>query len=466
MLAGEPRSPNAPEREPHRAALVLSGGGARGAYEAGVLSYLFENVYPELPPGFEFDLVSGTSVGAIHAAYVAATTHMPGVSRAERVVETWRRMELKSVLRLSPGDLVGIPLRALGLARLRRSVGRSARRWRLGAGAAGVADAARTPSGEARGALDEAAPDEASAPSEVVGGLVDLAPLERMVAAQIPWKSLVRNMEAGRPGALCVSCTEVRSGRITLFMEGALADAKPWSHDPNAQGIHTRIGADHVRASAAIPFLFPAVRIGERYYVDGGLRMNTPLSPALRLRGDRVLVIALKHDPGTTAGLPAYPEDVLTQPAFLLGKVLNALTLDQLEYELHRVELVNSWIERGTEVYGDEFLGHINTAVRNKRGVGYRRVALATIRPSEDVGALAWSCYESAGSRQLGIVPALLTRAALRGVPRHEADLLSYLFFDRSFTSKLVELGREDARAQHDEVLALLLGGRDAPTPG
>lgn len=458
--ARDARSPGAAERAPHRAALVLSGGGARGAYEAGVLSYLFEEIYPRLPSGFEFDVVSGTSVGAIHAAYVAATAHMRGGERAERVLETWRRMELKSVLRLSPGDLVGIPLRALGLSRLRRRVGRSARRLRRGPGDTEAA----APGSQTESANGDEG-DEERAPSDVVGGLVDLAPLERMVAAQIPWPSLARNIDAGRPGALCVSCTEVRSGRITLFMEGALADAKPWSHDPNAQAIHTRIGADHVRASAAIPFFFPAVRIGERYYVDGGLRMNTPLSPALRLRSDRVLVIALKHDPGTTGALPAYPEEVITQPAFLLGKVLSALTLDQLEYELHRIGLVNSWIERGTEVYGQDFLERINTAVRSERGVGYRRVALATIRPSQDVGALAWSCYESTGRRQLGVLPGLLARAALRGVPRHEADLLSYLYFDRCFTTKLVEMGREDARAHHDEVLALLLGERDAPAP-
>jgi NTE family protein len=449
--ARHPEGHEAARSPAHRAALVLSGGGARGAYEAGVLSYLFEEIYPELPQGFEFDVISGTSVGAINAAYVAATADLSGAVRTERLLETWRGMELSQVLRLSPMDLVGIPLPSLGPTHRRRRVGGAGRR-RL----AGGADA---PAGE--DAASDAPAEEGA--NEVVGGLVDLAPLERMVTARIPWKELGRNLDAGRPGALCISCTEVRSGRITLFMQGALADPGPWSHDPNAQAVRTRIGAGHVRASAAIPFLFPAVRIGQRYYVDGGLRMNTPLSPALRLGADRVLVVALKHDPESTAGLPAYPEEVITQPAFLMGKVLNALTLDQLEYELQRVELVNSWIERGTDVYGGEFLDSINTAVRGKRGVGYRRVALATIRPSEDVGALAWSCYESSGRRQLGVLPALLTRAALRGVPRNEADLLSYLYFDRCFTTRLVDMGREDARAQHDAILDLLVGHRDAP---
>jgi NTE family protein len=408
---------------------VLSGGGARGAYEAGVLSVLFEEIYPELPPGFEFDVVSGTSVGAIHAAYVAASAHLQregGEQRARRILDTWTLMELGHVLELSASDWVGIPLRALGLRRLSRRVGRAA--------------------GAVTGGGD------------VVGGLVDLSPLERLVAQRIPWSDLRGNLEGGGPGALCVSCTEVRSGRVTVFMDGRGADPRPWEFDPNAHAVRTEITSDHVRASAAIPFLFPAVRLDDRYYVDGGLRMNTPLSPALRLRADRVLVVALKHAPGVAAGLPAYPEDVVTQPAFLIGKVLNALMLDQLEYELHRVELVNAWIAEGQSAFGPGFLERINAAVRAERGVGYRRVELATIRPSEDVGALAARCYRESGMSQLGVLPALLTRAALRGVPEGEADLLSYIYFDRCFTGRLVELGRADARAQRDEILRLLTG--------
>jgi NTE family protein len=409
-----------------RAALVLSGGGARGAYEAGVLSVLFEEIYPDLPPGFEFDIVSGTSVGAIHAAYVAASAHLEGMARSRPIVDTWRGMVLDHVLQLSAGDLLGIPLRALGLSWLQRRARRPDR---------------------GKGKRDD-----------VVGGLVDVSPLEGLVAARIPWARLRDNLEGGRPGALCVSCTEVRTGRVTVFMDGRLAIAAPWEFDPNAQAICTEITPLHVRASAAIPFLFPAVRVGERYYVDGGLRMNTPLSPALRLRSDRVLVVALKHRPGSSQGLPAYPEEVITQPAFLMGKVLNALMLDQLDYEVHRVELVNAWIRQGTEVYGEDFLERMNAAVRATRGVGYRRVELRTIRPSQDIGMIASRCYKRSGAQQLGRLPALLARLALHGVPEDESDLLSYLYFDRCFTTDLVELGREDARSQRDEIVGMLTG--------
>jgi len=403
---------------------VLAGGGARGAYEAGVLSYLFEHVYPRVSDRFEFDLLSGTSVGAIHAAYVAASAHMEPASRSRRLVDTWRVMRVQDVIRLSVRDLAGAPLRALGLTRLAR----------------------------------RARPEEGGgAGPEIIGGLVDISPLERLVLERIPWSRLRDNLAKARPGGLCISCTEIRSGRVAIFMDGQLANPKPWSFDPNAHAIPTAIVAEHVRASAAIPFLFPAVRIGERYYVDGGLRMNTPLSPALRLGADRVIVVALKHARPAQEDAPAYSEDVITQPAFLLGKVLDALMLDQMEYELQRVRLVNALIERGEEAFGEGFLGKINVAVREQRGADYRHVATAVVRPSEDVGRMAADCYRRQGGRRsMGVLPSLLTWAALRGTPPEEADLLSYVFFDGCFTSRLIELGREDARGAESEILALL----------
>jgi NTE family protein len=405
----------APRRR--RVGLVLSGGGARGAYEAGVLAHLFEEVYPRLPPGFEFDVLSGTSVGAIHAAYVAASAHLDPAQRSARLAATWREMRVSDVLQLSVGDLFGVPLRALGVMRM-------ARRLRAGA--------------------------------DVIGGLVDITPLERIVQRRIPWEHLSANLDRSSPGALCISCTQVRTGRVNVFMQGKLADPRPWSFDPNADAEITELTPRHVRASAAIPFFFPAVRIGERYYLDGGLRMNTPLSPALRLGCERLLVIGLKYEPPAGAEPPAYPEEVIAQPAFLLGKVLNALMLDRLEYDLQRVGLVNALLDHGEKTYGADFLEKINVAVRAQRGADYRRVAAVTVRPSQDVGAVAARCYAHQGARTMGLLPSLLTGLAQRGVPAGEADLLSYLLFDRCFTRHLLDLGREDARARTDAILELL----------
>ena len=396
-----------------RTALVLSGGGARGAYEAGVLAHLFESVLPRLGTQNAFDIASGTSVGAVHAAFTSATSHLPGAERARLIVDTWLSMEITSVFRLRARDLLGIPLRMLGYSKRRR-------------GADGT-----------------------------VGGLVDLTPLEALVERSVPWDALHENLRGPREQALCISCTEVGTGRITVFMEGPLTDTAPWRYDPNAFAIEEELSARHVRASAAIPFLFPAVRIGDRHYVDGGLRMSTPLSPALRLRAERILVVALKHRPEEPH--EPFPDEVITQPAFLLGKVLDALTLDQLEYELQRIGVINRLLEHGTSVYGDDFIERINVAVREQRGVGFRVVRTLAIRPSEDIGRLAAHCHrETGGARTLGWLGELVARAASRGVPHDEADLLSYLYFDRRFTQQLVEMGREDARRREDDLLALL----------
>ncbi len=390
-----------------------------------MLGYLFDEIYPRLPRGFELDVVSGTSVGAVHASYVATTAGQTGASRAARLNETWSEMELADMLQLSTRDLLGLPLRALGVTRLRRDAGGSGRH-------------------------------------RLVGGLADFSALERIVAERIAWSALPANLARGRPGALCVSCTEVRSGRATVFMDGPLADPTPWSYDPGSQAVRVELAAAHVRASAAIPFLFPAVQVGDRFYVDGGMRMNTPLAPALRLGAERVLVIALKRVPGSSAGLPAYAEDVITQPAFLLGKVLDALTLDPLEYELARIDIVNSWIAHGRRTYGGDFLERINVAVESERGVGYRPVAHLALRPSQELGRVAADCYQANRGRSLGRLASLITRFALHGAPEGEADLLSYLYFDRSFTRRLLEMGRADAAAAHDRILALLTD----PTPG
>ena len=403
-----------------RTAIVLSGGGARGAYEAGVLSYLFEKIYPQLPDGFEFDIVSGTSVGAIHAGYLAASAHLDPEARSRALVDTWSGMALNDVLRLSTGDWFGIPLRALGIGSL------------------------------LRGKRNGGEPD-------VIGGLVDITPLERLVEERIPWHSLRGNLEAGRPRTLCVACTDIHTGLVTVFADGGEVDTSPWDTDPYAQAILTRITAHHVRASAAIPFLFPAVRIGDSYYLDGGLRVNTPLSPALRLGAEKALVIGLKCAPSMEKA-SAQAEQAITQPAFVLGKMLNVLILDQLEHELRRVDTINTLLGAAAETAGTACREAITDAIRSKRGVEYRPVETLVVRPSQDIGAIAADAHHhrSSASRSRGLLPRLLARSALRGVPREEADLFSYLFFDASYTEPLMELGRHDAQSREAEIIELL----------
>jgi NTE family protein len=403
-----------------RSAIVLSGGGARGAYEAGVVAYVLESVYPEIGDRFEFDIVSGTSVGGIHAGYLAATADASPRSRARGLREIWTKMALENVLRVSARDLVGVPLRALGVDQLIRGA-----------------------SGEAK---------------DLLGGLVDITPLEHLVDRSIPWKKLRDNLDGRRLGALSISCTEIASGNVTVFLDGSLADTFAWERDPYTVAVKTHIDSSHVRASAAIPFLFPAVRIDDEWYFDGGLRVNTPLSPALRLGADRLLVVALRNPPDIGAPAIATAEQAISQPAFLLGKVLNILMVDQLEHELRRLEMLNTLIDGASDAFGSTCLERINAATRAKRGVEYRKVDTVVVRPSADISALASDAYRNRRDTSLsrGVLAFLLARTALLGVPDKEADLLSYIYFDASYTTPLFDLGHDDAHRLHREIVEML----------
>ena len=411
---------HAEEGRRQRVALVLSGGGARGAYEAGVLSHLFEHVYPKLGPDFEFDIISGTSVGAIHAAYVAASSGLPPAERARRLIQTWEQMRFDTVLRLSWRDILGIPLRAMGLSTLR----------------------AKNGPGDKPGSF---------------GGIVDVTPLEALVRERVPWERLPANLASGRPGVLCVAATEITTGSVQLFFDGPQVDTTPWEFDTHVNATNVTITEAHVRASAAIPFLFPAVRIGDCYMVDGGLRLNTPLSPALRMGADKVLVVGVRHDGDNSAAAPCRPE-ALTQPAFVLGKLLDVVLLDPIQAELRHVEVLNALLAGGREAFGDEFQAKIAPYVEAKRGIPYREVTTKVVQPSLDVGHLAAQCYQSrpTGRRDRSLIASLLERSATFGVPEQEADLLSYIYFDAAYTGELVELGREDARRQEDDILQAL----------
>lgn len=407
-----------------RVALVLAGGGARGAYEAGVLAFLIDELPKRLGFVPSFDIVSGASVGAIHAAYWVATLDEDAATRLGRLTRTWDSMSLERVYRLSIGDLLRIPTRLVSLPFLTR----------------GPAPGDRLPSR--------------------LPGLLDTSALEEMVLQEIPWRRLRGNLRASR-GVLCISCTEIASGRAVVFVEGRRVSLKPWEYDPYVVARASAIGPSHILASAAIPLLFPAVRIGRHFYCDGGLRLNTPLSPALRLGADRLLIVALRHppDPLREGTMPSPRETAYGNPAYLLGKVLNALLLDHVDYDLQRMRLMNALLAGGVQAFGPEFLPKINEIIRASRGTDYKLIHECVVRPSEDIGRLAGRAYQQR-SRSLSparVVADLVMRSAAHGVPEGEADLLSYVLFDASYTRQLFALGRADAAAQADEIARLFV---------
>jgi NTE family protein len=405
------------EIEPPRRAIVLSGGGARGAYEAGVLRFLLRDLAARLGHAPRLDVLCGTSVGALTACWLAATAD-EGPERAGRFEAVWQVMRSEDLLRLGTGGFPGLPALALGLLR---------------AALRGGAPALLAPG----------------------LGLLDRAPFERLVLRTIPWERIAKNREAGRFRALSVTATDVGSGRAVVFIESQDGAPCHWTPDPTIVARAVALEPAHALASAAIPLVFPTVSIGGRAYVDGALRLNTPLVPALRLGAERILVVALR--PALDAAFESEGSPPLD--AFdLLGRVLSALLLDHLEADLGRMRFVNDVLRRGERTFGADYLARLNETATREGAQPLRLVEETVIRPSEDPRAVAADALRRL--RAKGRLSALL-RLFDRSLERRAegAELFSYILFDAEYTATLCALGYEDARRREEDLAAFFADG-------
>ncbi|ACG73291.1 Patatin [Anaeromyxobacter sp. K] len=399
-----------------RTALVLSGGGARGAYEAGVVRYLREELAPELGRQPRFDVLSGTSIGAVNACVMASTADVPERQGAA-LAAAWRSLKLEQVFHWSALNLAALPgyvVRQLRATRMRHLS------WRLS---------------------DFVFPEA----------------LARLVHDRIDWARLHRNVRDGHVGALTVSATDLGTGRAVVFVE-SMRELPAWSRDPLVEARGCAIGPAHALASGAIPLLFRPVRIEDSWFVDGSVRQNTPLAPALRLGADRVLVIALRAEGREADRAPRlHPEEAPTTAA-QLGRLLNALLLDHADYDIDRLRHVNAMMDRAEQVFGPGFAEQLAALSARELAAPFRRVRELVIRPSRDIGRLA---HEHAIRRVRHLRPGtlaarLLRRAAadVEAAADGAADLASFLLFDGEFADELIALGHADARQSRDALLA------------
>ncbi len=391
-------------RGPRRTAFVLSGGGARGAYEVGVLSWLFQEL-PRLRGGRvpRIDVLCGTSVGAINACYFAAHANDPthGIGR---LVELWERLEITHVLGFGVRQALGLPRVVLG----------------------GGGEAA---------------------------GLFDVRPMADLLDREVGWRAITRNLRRGSLRALSISTTEVSTGRTVIFMQTAPQVALPTNAPPRTLIRADHIGTRHALASAAIPLLFPPVRIGGEYYCDGGLRLNTPIAPALRLGATHVFAVALSKE---VRGLST-PETghAIPRPlgaSALLGKVLNAFLLDHVVHDLDALARINQMMDDGTRAFGEDFVERLSAAARARGGETYRPVSSLAIKPTEDLGRIAADHVRRGKFRGGAAVAHQLLKLLYLGGDV-EADLASYVLFDGGYAKRLIDLGRADAAARRHEIL-------------
>ena len=394
-------------------ALVLSGGGARGAYEAGIVRYLREELPPSVRERVRFDILSGTSVGAITACVLAATMDTP--DRQGLILnDLWSSLSLEKVYKVQ-GENLWTLTRKMWRAATNEPV--RSEGWRL---------------------YDVFHPE----------------PLEEMVRTRPSWPRISKNLAGGLFSALSVTATEIASGNSVVFVQRAQGGVPPWSRDPYSEARETIIGPEHALASAAIPLLFRSVKIGDEFFCDGSLRQTTPLSPALRLGAQKVLLISLKYRP-PGGKRPPRKLDVYPSTPLLMGKVLNALMLDHTDYDLDRLRRFNNLLKAGRELFGDAFVPKINEVVQGTRGQPYRLVEDLVIRPSRDIATIAAAHARRAGAGEL-TQPSLPTKLLHRIAQSHlvtEADLASYLLFDGAYARDLINLAMEDAHREREALM-------------
>ena len=370
-------------------ALVLTGGGARAAYQVGVLRGLARHF-----PDVEFDIITGVSAGAINALFLAAH-HGPLREAGDRLSEVWGKLHLEDVVQIDPPSLA-----------------RNMLAWgaKLVSGGAPVAPR--------------------------VHGLVDTAPLRRLLERLLPENEggeiagLAENLERCQPEAVAVTTLDYTTGQTVTWAAGC--DIEMWER-PLRRGVRARLTIDHVLASASLPIVFPAVRLGAHWHGDGGIRLSAPLSPALHLGSDRILAISTHYaksfaeaDEPQSIGYPP--------PAQILGQLMDAIFLDAIDEDSSRLERANA------------FLRELPAQERH----GYRMVDFAVVRPSQDLGLLAAE-YEPELPRGFRF----LTRS-LGTRETSNADFLSLLMFVPEYLGSLIAMGESDAEARLEAIERLV----------
>ena len=367
-------------------AIILGGGGARAAYQVGALRAIAAILgrRGRIP----FPVLCGTSAGAINAAALAinADNFRRGVAR---LLRWWRRVSVAEVYR---ADFAALSRHSAQFL-------------------AGFLMGARPPPG--------------------VASLLDSSPMTHMLDRQFDFRRLATHIANGDLRALSINATSYSTGHAVSFFEGD-ASLVAW-HRTRRRGQPARLSRAHLLASTAIPFIFPAGRIDDDYFMDGSVRQLSPLSAPLNLSARRILVLAVGQFSGQraapAAGPAAYPS--FAQAA---GHALSTIFLDNLAADLERMTQVNRLVDlippprlRESDIH----VGHVEALV---------------LAPSKDLGALALQFADRLPNGVRGLLRAL---GSTQGTG---ANLTSYLLFDRDFCRALIDLGYTDTMARRAEV--------------
>lgn len=373
-----------PRRKMPNTALVLTGGGARAAYQVGVLlavaklsSNRRQNPFP---------ILCGTSAGAINAASIACLADNFGKATAV-LASFWRNMHAGQIYRADP----------LG-------IGLSGARWL---------------SALTLGWIVRSRPNS----------LLDNSPLRQVLSRHFDFSGIERSISNGSLHALSVSASGYESGDNINFFQGH-DSAKPWRRVQRI-GIRSRIGVDHLLASSAIPFIFPATKIHREFFGDGSMRQLAPISPAIHLGAERILIVGAgrKSTFQERRRIDSHPS--LAQIA---GHALSSIFLDSLAVDIERMQRIN------------KTLSSIPPDIRDTTDIPLRPIRSLIISPSEPLERIA-----AENARALPWAMRMVL-GGIGGMNRRNGTLTSYLLFEKPYTRALIDLGYADTIARTEEV--------------
>ncbi len=371
-----------------RTALILTGGGARAGYQVGVLKAIRE-LLPQ-PQRNPFPILCGTSAGALNAASLAVAAEDFGAG-VENLLQVWENFRAHQVYRADPA-----------------SMGVSGARW---------------VSTLAVGWLTRHSPRS----------FLDNAPLRRLLEDSLELGRIAQAIESRALHSVSITCSGYSSGQSVSFFQGR-AGLEPWRRSQRV-GAPTEISVDHLMASSAIPFIFPAVHLNREWFGDGSMRQVAPVSPAIHLGADRILVIGA----GRMADENARPSgEVYPSLAQIAGHALSSIFLDSRSVDLERMSRINNTVSL------------IPEAVRRETGMSLRPIEVLTIAPSQRLDHLA--------ARHARALP-WSVRVMLRGIGamnQNGGALTSYLLFEKPYTRALIDLGYADTLARREEVRRFL----------
>lgn len=382
--------------ENSKTALVLPGGGARGAFQVGVLRAIAEM----LPHRCEnpFPVISGTSAGAINSVVLASKARRFRVAVAE-LERVWGHFHSEQVYRSDSLTMLMSSLQWFGAI--------------------------------VTGGLLVGTPHS----------LLDNSPLRALLSRNIRFPRIQKSIDDGYLHALAVTAASYGSARSLSFFQAA-PGCKAWSRTRRS-GIREAINLDHLMASIAVPMIFPPVLLGNEYFGDGAMRQATPLSPAIHLGADRILVVGVRDETADRAADPGKHQE-FPSIGYIAGYMLDTLFMDGLYSDLERMTRINQLIDSVPE---DHRTGQLKRM---------RPIDTMIIVPSRDLREIAHECRKE--------MPRPV-RALLRGVAGKNSSggrLLSYLLFEQAYTRELIKLGYEDARQVKSQLFDFI-SGNDVP---